>query len=102
MDISPPAAGFEKKKGEAKTGQVFKTFAITPLPSAQALKTPEWIRVRAGSPATRFYEIKNILRQHRLHTVCEEASCPNIGECFGKGTARRIICPSRQPIEGDC
>ena len=39
---------------------------------------------RAGS---RFYDIKRILREHNLHTVCEEASCPNIGECFGKGTA---------------
>jgi lipoic acid synthetase len=47
--------------------------------------------VRAGSANTRFYEIKNILREHRLHTVCEEASCPNIGECFGKGTATFMI-----------
>ncbi|HWL73084.1 MAG TPA: lipoyl synthase, partial [Burkholderiaceae bacterium] len=61
-----------------------------------------WIRVKAGSPATRFYEIKNILRQHNLHTVCEEASCPNIGECFGKGTATFMImgdkCTRRCPF----
>ena len=37
-----------------------------------------------GQPTTRFYEIKEILREHKLHTVCEEASCPNIGECFGR------------------
>jgi lipoic acid synthetase len=55
------------------------------------LRKPDWIRVKAGSPSTRFYEIKNILREHRLHTVCEEASCPNIGECFGKGTATFMI-----------
>jgi len=57
----------------------------------EILKKPEWIRVKAGSASTRFYEIKNILREHRLHTVCEEASCPNIGECFGKGTATFMI-----------
>jgi lipoic acid synthetase len=102
MDTSPPATDFAKKKGEAKTGKVFKKFSITPVPMGQALKKPEWIRVRAGSPATRFYEIKNILRQHNLHTVCEEASCPNIGECFGKGTATFMImgdkCTRRCPF----
>jgi lipoyl synthase len=99
---SAPAGDFAKKKGEAKTGKVFKKFAITPLPLGQTLKKPEWIRVKAGSPATRFYEIKNILRQHNLHTVCEEASCPNIGECFGKGTATFMImgdkCTRRCPF----
>jgi len=50
----------------------------------------------------RFHEIKQILREHRLHTVCEEASCPNIGECFGKGTATFMImgdiCTRRCPF----
>ena len=102
MDTSAPALDFAKKKGEAKTGKVFKKFAITPVPMDQALKKPEWIRVKAGSPATRFYEIKNILREHKLHTVCEEASCPNIGECFGNGTATFMImgdkCTRRCPF----
>jgi lipoyl synthase len=102
MDTPTPTGDFAKKKGEAKTGKVFKKFAITPLPLGQTLKKPEWIRVKAGSPATRFYEIKNILRQHNLHTVCEEASCPNIGECFGKGTATFMImgdkCTRRCPF----
>ena len=66
------------------------------------LKKPEWIRVKAGSPTTRFYEIKQILRESNLHTVCEEASCPNIGECFGKGTATFMImgdkCTRRCPF----
>jgi hypothetical protein len=43
---------------------------------AEVLKKPDWIRVKAGSPSTRFYEIKQILREHKLHTVCEEASLP--------------------------
>jgi lipoic acid synthetase len=58
--------------------------------------------VKAGSASSRFYEIKQILREHKLHTVCEEASCPNIGECFGKGTATFMIlgdiCTRRCPF----
>ncbi len=69
---------------------------------AEMLRKPDWIRVRAGSPTTRFYEIKQILRESNLHTVCEEASCPNIGECFGKGTATFMImgdkCTRRCPF----
>ena len=69
--------------------------------AAAPLRKPEWIRVRAPS-SPRFFEIKAILREHRLHTVCEEASCPNIGECFGKGTATFMImgdiCTRRCPF----
>jgi lipoic acid synthetase len=69
---------------------------------AEILKKPDWIRVKAGSASSRFYEIKQILREHKLHTVCEEASCPNIGECFGKGTATFMImgdkCTRRCPF----
>jgi len=79
-----------KKKGEAKTGAVFKRIPIA-VEQRSVLRKPDWIRVKAGAPSTRFYEIKSILREHRLHTVCEEASCPNIGECFGKGTATFMI-----------
>ncbi|MCU0950530.1 MAG: lipoyl synthase [Burkholderiaceae bacterium] len=85
---------FAKKKGDAKTGVVFKKFPIEVVNARQTqapLRKPDWLRVKAGSANTRFYEIKNILREHRLHTVCEEASCPNIGECFGKGTATFMI-----------
>src|SRR5262249_51850197 len=58
--------------------------------AADPLRKPEWIRVRAGG-GERFQEIKKILRDAKLHTVCEEASCPNIGECFGHGTATFMI-----------
>jgi lipoic acid synthetase len=96
------AAPSPKLKGEAKTGKVFRKFDIKPVPPGEALKKPEWIRVKAGSSATRFYEIKAILREHKLHTVCEEATCPNIGECFGKGTATFMImgdkCTRRCPF----
>jgi lipoic acid synthetase len=68
---------------------------------SEPLRKPEWIRVRAGG-GERFTEIKKILREARLHTVCEEASCPNIGECFGHGTATFMImgdlCTRRCPF----
>ncbi|MGA9851380.1 MAG: lipoyl synthase [Gammaproteobacteria bacterium] len=59
-------------------------------PTVIPLRKPSWIRVR--SPATpEVARLKQILRDNHLHTVCEEASCPNIGECFGKGTATFMI-----------
>lgn len=86
-----------KQKAAAKTARI--PIKIVPV---EQLKKPDWIRVKAGSPSTRFYEIKQILREHKLHTVCEEASCPNIGECFGKGTATFMImgdkCTRRCPF----
>ena len=86
-----------KQKAQAKTSRI--PIKIVP---AETLRKPDWIRVKAGSPSTRFYEIKQILRQHHLHTVCEEASCPNIGECFGQGTATFMImgdkCTRRCPF----
>jgi lipoyl synthase len=68
----------------------------------EPLKKPAWIRVRAASDGSRFADIKRTLRAANLHTVCEEASCPNIGECFGKGTATFMIlgdlCTRRCPF----
>jgi lipoyl synthase len=88
---TPMPDPFAKKKGGAKTGAVFKRIPLTVEARPANARKPDWIRVKAGSPLTRFYEIKDILRSHRLHTVCEEATCPNIGECFGKGTATFMI-----------
>jgi lipoic acid synthetase len=87
----------EKQKGAGKTARI--PIKIVP---AEKLPKPDWIRVKAASPTTRFYEIKDILRANNLVTVCEEASCPNIGECFGKGTATFMImgdkCTRRCPF----
>jgi lipoic acid synthetase len=85
-----------KEKGQAKTARIpIKVVA------AEKLKKPDWIRVRLGD-GQRFNEVKQALRTHGLHTVCEEASCPNIGECFGKGTATFMIlgdlCTRRCPF----
>jgi len=86
----------DKQKGAAKTARI--PIKIVP---AERLPKPDWIRVRFGDNV-RFREIKQILRDQKLHTVCEEASCPNIGECFSKGTATFMImgdiCTRRCPF----
>ena len=96
LPVPPDNAAGVKHKGEAKTARI--PIKIVP---AERLKKPEWIRARAPS-GPRFGEIKKILREHNLHTVCEEASCPNIGECFSKGTATFMImgdiCTRRCPF----
>jgi lipoyl synthase len=90
----------QKQKSAEKTKRI--PIKIIPINSDDMLKKPDWIRVKAASGNSRFYEIKKILREHNLHTVCEEASCPNIGECFGKGTATFMImgdkCTRRCPF----
>jgi lipoic acid synthetase len=99
---STPATTREKQKGDAKTARAYGRTAIKIVPATEVLKKPLWIRVKAGNNASRFGEIKQILRDNNLHTVCEEASCPNIGECFGKGTATFMIlgdlCTRRCPF----
>ena len=84
------------QRGEAKTARIpIRVEAAVPLPK------PDWIRVRL-SQAENFHTVKRVLREAKLHTVCEEASCPNIGECFGKGTATFMVlgalCTRRCPF----
>jgi lipoic acid synthetase len=57
------------------------------LPVAERPRRPEWMKVRAPSANSRYYEVKGLMREGRLVTICEEARCPNIGECWGRGTA---------------
>jgi lipoic acid synthetase len=87
----------DKQTGAAKTARN----PIKIIPLQERLRKPEWIRVKSGS-GTGYHEVKRMLREHQLHTVCEEASCPNIGECFGKGTATFMIlgdvCTRRCPF----
>lgn len=86
-----------KQRAQAKTARL----PIKIIP-AEKLKKPDWLRVKAASANSHFYEVKKILRKNQLFTVCEEASCPNIGECFGKGTATFMImgdkCTRRCPF----
>ncbi|NDP49493.1 MAG: lipoyl synthase [Sulfuriferula multivorans] len=78
------AQSSDKQRGPLKT----KRAEIDP---AQRLPKPNWIRVKAGSASARFAEIKDIVRANQLVTVCAEASCPNIGECWSNGTATFMI-----------
>ena len=100
-DSTPPAPAYDptaKQKSASKVSRI----PIKVEHTGEVLKKPDWIRVKASSPNSRFNEIKNILRENQLVTVCEEASCPNIGECFGKGTATFMImgdkCTRRCPF----
>ena len=84
------------QRGSAKTARI-----PIKVEAAPVLPKPGWIRVRVSS-TERFREVKHALREASLHTVCEEASCPNIGECFGKGTATFMVlgdlCTRRCPF----
>jgi lipoic acid synthetase len=60
---------------------------VKSLPVAERPRRPEWMRVRAPSADSRFAEVRSLIHGQRLHTICEEARCPNIGECWGRGTA---------------
>lgn len=86
-----------KFKGLDKVSKI----PVKVVPLEKKLDKPEWIRAKLPS-GQRFFEIKDILRSQKLHTVCEEASCPNIGECFSKGTATFMImgdiCTRRCPF----
>ena len=86
-----------KLKGADKTARI----PIKVVPLDEKIKKPEWIRAKLPT-GKKFFEIKNILRDQKMHTVCEEASCPNIGECFSKGTATFMImgdiCTRRCPF----
>jgi len=76
MDAMTPTS--TRERGAEKTGRLpaRRVIEIQPAPT---LAKPAWIRVRL-SDSPRFREVKRVLREQRLHTVCEEASCPNIGE----------------------
>lgn len=94
-DALTPDSKLAAKRGDKTARIPIKVVA------AETLRKPDWIRVRAGG-GERFHAIKKILREAKLNTVCEEASCPNIGECFGHGTATFMImgdlCTRRCPF----
>lgn len=87
----------EKKRGADKVARI----PIKVIPTETMPRKPDWIRVRIPA-SPKINEVKQKMRKHGLHTVCEEASCPNIGECFGGGTATFMImgdiCTRRCPF----
>ncbi len=94
---SPSVVAGEKKRGAEKVARIpVKVIATTELP-----RKPDWIRVKVQQPGE-IQRIKDTLRAQKLHTVCEEAACPNLPECFGHGTATFMImgdiCTRRCPF----
>jgi lipoic acid synthetase len=61
-----------------------------PAATPAAMRRPEWLKVRAPSGET-YHQLKRLMRSKQLHTICEEANCPNISECWGRGTATFLI-----------
>ncbi|MCK5396114.1 MAG: lipoyl synthase [Gammaproteobacteria bacterium] len=87
----------EKLKGAEKVARI----PIKVEQPAEHLRKPSWIRAKSPfHPNVK--KLKSVLREQNLHTVCEEAACPNLGECFGKGTATFMImgdiCTRRCPF----
>ena len=87
----------EKHRGAAKVARI----PIKVEQPAEHLRKPSWIRAKTPfHPNVK--KLKSVLRNQQLHTVCEEAACPNLGECFGKGTATFMImgdiCTRRCPF----
>ena len=86
-----------KLRGAEKVARI----PIKVIPTEKMPRKPDWIRVRIPA-SPRIDEIKKKLRKHKLHSVCEEASCPNLGECFSNGTATFMImgdiCTRRCPF----
>ncbi len=95
--MTTPVVQGVKLRDAEKTARI----PIKIIPAETFLRKPDWIRVRVPSSEA-VNQIKGILRKHKLHTVCEEASCPNLSECFGGGTATFMImgdiCTRRCPF----
>lgn len=97
MDTPKTKQAGVRQRGAEKVARI----PIKVIPSTTMQRKPKWIRAgSANSP--RVAKLKEVLRKHNLHTVCEEASCPNLGECFSHGTATFMImgdiCTRRCPF----
>lgn len=98
FDYRAPSRSSEShQRGEKKLARI----PVKVQKTKQRLKKPEWIRIRLDA-SPKVNGIRKMLRENNLHTVCEEANCPNLGECFGHGTATFMImgdiCTRRCPF----
>lgn len=104
MNTNLPTIEKDANYDATKKQKAFDKVSRIPIKVVQRepLKKPSWIRVKTAPANSQFNHIKSILRENKMVTVCEEASCPNIGECFGKGTATFMImgekCTRRCPF----
>ena len=102
LNAVPPKRTRRIKQGEKlRSAEKVERIPVKVIPSETILRKPDWMRIRISS-SPKVQEIKNILRKNKLSTVCEEAACPNLSECFGNGTATFMImgeiCTRRCPF----
>ena len=100
--INPPKRTRRLKQGEKlRSADKVERIPVKVIATTEVKKKPEWMRIRL-SPSPRVNQIKDILREHKMATVCEEAACPNLHECFSHGTATFMImgeiCTRRCPF----
>ncbi|CAM4037471.1 lipoyl synthase [Vibrio neonatus] len=73
-----------------------------PVERSEVLRKPEWMKIKLPADSQRIQDIKSAMRKNNLNSVCEEASCPNLAECFNHGTATFMIlgaiCTRRCPF----
>lgn len=97
MNKKPSIEAGTKLRGAEKVARI----PVKVIPTTELPKKPDWIRIKVPH-SPRISEIKDTLRKNKLHTVCEEASCPNLAECFAGGTATFMIlgdiCTRRCPF----
>ncbi|WP_438952372.1 lipoyl synthase [Porticoccus sp.] len=102
VKIVPPQRTRRIARGEKlRSADKVERIPVKVIPTETYQRKPDWMRIRLSS-SPRVQEIKDILRKHTLATVCEEAACPNLSECFSHGTATFMImgeiCTRRCPF----
>ena len=100
--VTPPQRTRRLQQGEKlRSADIVERIPVKVIPTTDLLRKPEWMRVRL-STSPKVQTIKGILRKHKMATVCEEAACPNLHECFSNGTATFMImgeiCTRRCPF----
>jgi|TARA_B110000908_G_scaffold56851_1_gene69192 lipoic acid synthetase len=100
--VTPPQRTRRLQQGEKlRSADKVERIPVKVIPTTEIQRKPEWMRIRL-SASPKVQTIKNILRKHKMATVCEEAACPNLHECFSNGTATFMImgeiCTRRCPF----
>ncbi|MDG1081806.1 MAG: lipoyl synthase [Porticoccaceae bacterium] len=100
--VTPPQRTRRLQQGEKlRSADKVERIPVKVIPTVDVQRKPEWMRIRLSS-SPKVQTIKNILRKHKMATVCEEAACPNLHECFSNGTATFMImgeiCTRRCPF----
>ena len=98
----PPKRTRRLQQGEKlRSADKVERIPVKVIPTVDVLRKPEWMRIKL-SISPKVQQVKNVLRKHKMATVCEEAACPNLNECFSHGTATFMImgeiCTRRCPF----